>query len=125
MADEDGYPIEAELQRLREWPHEDIAGWFAYAKSIGHWWPTEVFGWYEYEGKDDFKRPVHVWQISTGGWSGNEEIISEMRAHPIWFFTWHQHTRGGHYEFRLAVPMSAPASPRRAARPGGPVGSER
>lgn len=101
MADEEGYPTEDELAKLRDWPAEDIPGWFAYVKSIGNYWPSETFGWHESDGVDELLgRPCHIWHISTGGWSGNEKIISEMEKHPIWWMTWHQHTRGGHYEFR-------------------------
>ena len=91
MSDEE-YPDEAELTRIREWPHTDAAGWFAYIKGL--WRYAESGYWTE-------SRPG-LYEISTGGWSGNEEIIAAMRANTIlWSLTWISSRRGGHYEFEV------------------------
>jgi hypothetical protein len=96
------YPTEDELQAIRVWPVDDLLGWFAHIKSTGNYWPAEAFGWSEFDSVDDFKRQVRVYHISTGGWSGNEEIIDAMRENTMcWILTWQEHRRGGHYAFSV------------------------
>lgn len=36
------YPTDDDLRRLREWPADDPAGWFDFARSI--WWAAD-WGW--------------------------------------------------------------------------------
>lgn len=100
MSDSDGYPTDEELKRIAAWPYTDLRGWFAFIKGAGNYWPAESFGWSEFDSVDDFKHATHVYHISTGGWSGNEEIINAMRENTMcWTLTWHEHRRGGHYAF--------------------------
>ena len=92
--DTDGYPGRTELDRIRNWPDDDFAGLMAFAKSI--WWMSD-WGWDEesVEGRTAFN-------ISTGGWSGNEEIIDAMMDNKMfWLFCWEQSRRGGHYIFKV------------------------
>jgi hypothetical protein len=87
------YPTDEELQQLRDWDFNDMRGWFDFAQSIGNYWPDDHF-WSE--------EPPGTFHISTGGWSGNEDIISAMSDNFIcWTQTWKVHRRGGHYEFEL------------------------
>ncbi len=38
--------------------------------------------------------------LSTGGWSGNEEIIDALQSnHVFWLMCWYETKRGGHYTF--------------------------
>jgi len=40
------------------------------------------------------------WELHTGGWSGNEEIIRAMQDNRVWWgMFWESSRRGGHYEF--------------------------
>lgn len=104
MPDSDGYPTEEELTRIRDWPSDDPFGWFTFIKLV--WWQPG-WGWKESGGVDN-QGHIRQYFISTGGWSGNEEIIHAMRDNFIlWTLTWESHRRGGHYEFRV---------PRREAR---------
>ena len=106
------YPTDDDLKRIREWPDDDSAGWLAFIRSI--WWSAD-WGWHSYEGIDDYKKPITIHLVSTGGWSGNEEIIDAMREQFIhWMMTWRSHRVGGHYEFR--VPR-AKVEPPPATRP--------
>ena len=100
MPDPTGSPIDDELARIREWPHDDPLGWFAFIK--GCWWMAE-WGWTEYGTEiGDGGISVTPIAISTGGWSGNEEIIGVMRQNNIlWSLTWQEHRRGGHYKFAV------------------------
>jgi len=84
------YPTRTELRNIENWPIGKASDWFDYIKSV--WWNAE---WgYRRRGKS-------IW-LSTGGWSGNEEIIGAMRENLIlWNVTWYTARRGGHYKFVL------------------------
>ncbi len=81
-------PTSPELARIREWPHSDFAGWMKYIAEI--WaYPDHI------TNKDG------VWHVSTGGWSGHEDIIEAMQANnTLWLLHWYSSRRGGHYQFR-------------------------
>lgn len=103
MSDPDGYPTDEELVDIRNWDVGDLPGWFAYIKQAGHYWNmTDPWGWNEEDGVDGLGHPARVYRISTGGWSGNEEIIAAMRDNTAcWHSTWESTRRGGHYEFAI------------------------
>lgn len=106
--DDADYPTKDDIQRLTEWgdpdgqsatPQFDANGAIDFMRSL--WWMPE---WGIREdftpeermvyGLDDDYRYV---QMSTGGWSGNEELM--MAFQERW---WRQqsivvHRRGGHY----------------------------
>jgi hypothetical protein len=98
------YPDTDELGRIESWPADDPLGWFAYIKSVGNYWPDPSWGWTEENGFD-LERPVRVIHVSTGGWSGNEDILEAMHANlMLWATTWTEHRRGGHYTFEVPTP---------------------
>jgi hypothetical protein len=101
-ADADGYPTDAACAYIAAWrPDEDSAWWadpdawrplLALVKDL--WWMPE-WGWLE----DRDQRTV---AISTGGWSGNESLITAMQQNQMfWRTCWWVSRRGGHYTFRL------------------------
>lgn len=97
MLDEDGYPTEEALALIEKWSYEDPKGWFNFIKSI--WWMRD-WGWRESALSED--DTVLCYNVSTGGWSGNESIISAMQQNRImWSTTWVSSRRGGHYVFEL------------------------
>lgn len=108
------YPDEATLSRIATWEiaWEDkgtfplYGPWFAFIKA--HWWMPD-WGWQEFDGEDD-GRPARVYHISTGGWSGNESLLSAMRDNFVCYgLTFYVHKRGGHYEFRMPRRVAMPA----------------
>jgi hypothetical protein len=86
MAD---YPSEQTLEMIRGWDGQDPYGFFDFIES--HWWMAD---W-------GFKRGKKYIYISTGGWSGNEDIIAAMQDNFVWFMCWIQSKRGGHYIFEI------------------------
>lgn len=99
LRDEDGYPTEAAIEIIENWPYDDIKGWFDFIGSI---WHLKDWGWTEVEEKHDYlDKMVHRYYISTAGWSGNESLIRAMENNKFfcWTLTWVQSRRGGHYIF--------------------------
>ena len=81
----DGYPEEDELAKLREWPAEDFDGAMRFLAERWNW--------------DHYIREVApgVWTVSTGGWSGHEDMIAALEESWVWGLHWRNHRRGGHY----------------------------
>lgn len=88
------------LQAIEQWESDPTAA-LAFVRK--HWWSAD-WGWDESDGTDEFKQPIRVYRISTGGWEGNEALIDAMRKNfVLWSMTWYSTRRGGHYEFRVAA----------------------
>jgi hypothetical protein len=103
--DGDGYPTEAALTRIEQWPLEDANGVLDFIKSL--WWMADwgVAGTLSAaeaeivhaEPEDRFLR------LATGGWSGNESLIDALDRHLILSaFLWCLSTRGGLHIYRYA-----------------------
>lgn len=86
------YPTRKELKTIRKWPittRKDTVDLLAYIKDIWERW-----GFFT-------KRGSTYW-LSTGGWSGNEEIIEAMKENAMfWMLCWYSSKRGGHYVFKI------------------------
>ena len=102
--DSDGYPLPETLKRIQEWEikePKDCLGLIAYVEQL--WIYPSYF--------TAHARRVRPWkhgrlqrryEISTGGWSGHEDIIEAMQSNWIfWALAWYSHRTGGHYEFRV------------------------
>ena len=93
------YPTDEEVAQVKQWEFttpESFVEFMAFVKSIGNYWPTDSFGWQQ-DGRK--------FSVSTGGWSGNEEILGAMQENwTFWAVCWKKHERGGHYEFELPDP---------------------
>jgi len=65
-----------------------------FVHSLWHW---PDWGWKELATDDRT-----TYDISTGGWSGNEELIGAMRENfMFWSMCWVSSRRGGHYIFEV------------------------
>lgn len=86
--DGDGYPTEAAYQRIKNWPVtlEPVA----LLDFIGSLWKYP----------DRWTVDDGIYTVSTGGWSGNEDLLAALRENPVyWMTTWVKSVRGGHYVF--------------------------
>lgn len=93
--DGDGYPTEAALERIAAWPTRDYNGLLEYVASL--WaYPDYVM-----------KAPeARTYVFATGGWSGNESLISALEQNILfWGMCWMSSQRGGRYEFVIPVPL--------------------
>ncbi len=96
MLDEYGYPTEEALEKIKEWPDDDMPGLIGFVKEL--WWMPD-WGWHE-KNEDDH---IH-YLISTGGWSGNEDLIGAMGSNQMfWLFCWYSSRVGGHFQFKVKV----------------------
>jgi hypothetical protein len=88
--DETGrYPSDAALAKIQDWPSD----WYALMSFIQGIWEYADWGW---------SKSGNKYNISTGGWSGNEDIIHAMQHNFLfWSLCWYSSKRGGHYEFRV------------------------
>jgi hypothetical protein len=99
MSDQDGYPTGDELAKARDWPGPQYAALMAFVKGI--WWCPDVC-WREEDVLDRHGQPCRRYKISTGGWSGNEDIVQALVENGVfWIVAWMEHRRGGHYVFEL------------------------
>jgi len=100
MPDQDGYPTDEELQRIRDWPLH-FEGLVEFVAQLWRY-PCGV------------KRRGRVVVLHTFGWSGNEEVIGALQQHPVfWCFCWQKSFRGGHYWFALPRPKGDHDAPAR------------
>lgn len=89
--DEDGYPTEEALDLVKGWGHED--GFVELLETVGQIWKYPDY--FECKGPGQY-------EISTGGWSGNEDLIEALQGNAMfWLCCWVQSTRGGHYIFEV------------------------
>jgi hypothetical protein len=101
LLDDDGYPTEYAIDIIQSWHWSDPRGWFDLIQSI---WYMRDWGWKEAEAIDEIFKEKNITAIyvSTAGWSGNESIIKSMqKSDMLWYLTWVQSRRGGHYIFEI------------------------
>lgn len=99
---DNGYPTEIELQRIEHWfddkPtdwNESLIGLITYVRER---WNYRDWGWHEADDKDG----TRFYSISTGGWSGNESLMSAMEKNWVfWALMFDSHRAGGHYILKL------------------------
>ena len=102
---DDGYPTEATLSSIakaepqadencHEWALRLLRDVFAI------WWGGEDM-WLKHK----FGEPgIVTLSVSTGGWSGNEDLIRALQENfYFWQTAWRCSERGGHYEFEFQV----------------------
>ncbi len=84
------YPTDEELAKVREWDTTN-GDWHEFMDYVEEIWWMPDWGW---------RRKGDVYYVSTGGWSGNEDIVAEMQHNMMfWVMYWYSSRRGGHYIF--------------------------
>ena len=83
----DGYPTEQTLQAIREWP--------IFETGLR---PLLEFMQKAWKYQDYARERDGLWTFSTGGWSGNEELIAALDTLPWRGLAWDvAQFNGGHY----------------------------
>ena len=94
----DPYPSEVTFRRIREYLGP-VSLFFDELKKI---WHPAGWGWRESIGYSGMRKKVRRFEISTGGWSGNEDMIAAMRRNFfLWHLSWVQQRVGGHFIFEV------------------------
>lgn len=84
------YPTEAELDLIRLWPTDKgFAELMEIVKDLWKW-------------PDRIQQDGSIFYLSTGGWSGNEDIIGALRENVLfWAMCWVASKQGGHHWFEI------------------------
>lgn len=95
MFDEFGYPDDDFLFTIQEWPiqsMDDCRKLLDYA----------IQGWRWKDSYTDIDGDRYV--LSTGGWSGNEDIVDALRENwMFWQLCWFSSRRGGRFVFDVSL----------------------
>lgn len=93
-----GYPTESALERIKAWPFEDLNGCLDFVASIWHWPDFGV----SHELRPEEAHVVgaeagdRYLRLATGGWSGNEDIVTAMCLNRMLnAFCWRMSASGG------------------------------
>jgi hypothetical protein len=108
----DGYPTNAELKKIQNWPHADFAGsdFVGLLEYVRSRWKFADAGYWRHPRlrRSQFRHPtkqnqnLQKYLVSTAGWSGNEALIGALEKNYIfWLMCWVQSRRGGHYIFEV------------------------
>jgi hypothetical protein len=97
----DRHPQERQLEMIRSWPDSDHLGLMEYVESL---WQIGEWGWKQQRNPFTGQVAFRTYQVSTGGRSGNEDIIAALEANrPFWEQSWVSYRLGGHYEFKVKM----------------------
>lgn len=89
--DKDGYPTEETLQFIQD--YKDLNWQSLIDFILAAWYWLDYAKW----------EPPDL-ELHTGGWSGNESIISALQENFVfWGLHWMKSERGGHFYFRVKV----------------------
>ncbi len=89
------YPTEKELTKIEMWDTLRF-GIIELVKYVGDIWKYADIEYFKFTGDRVLKLELH-----TGGWSGNEDIISSLKSNTMfWMICWQKSVRGGHYYFK-------------------------
>jgi hypothetical protein len=95
LTDQDGYPSGQTLTVIEDWAYTDIAGLIQF-----------ISPYFKQHGAvlDGCEPDIdeNLIALSTGGWSGCEDIIGAMKNNQVmWAVHWFSSRRGGHHKFAL------------------------
>lgn len=92
---DDDYPSDESLDAIKNWQLNQYIELMNFVKEI---WKYPDWGWEE----SNHPEGGVLYTISTGGWSGNEDIINALQDNTMfWLTCWQSSRRGGHYEFHV------------------------
>ena len=89
--DEDGYPTDETLEIIKHWNYKEH--YFELMEFIAEYFNSGY-------GRCELRTIDNTFEVVTGGWSGNESIISALKSNTLfWLTCWKSSKRGGYYEF--------------------------
>lgn len=96
--DSDGYPTEESLEQI-----ENYSGSAIYLmREVVDYFNNCGYG-VVYVNKPPSPAEKTVFELSTGGWSGCEDVIDALKNNRLWWVCcWRSLHRGGHYSFEVS-----------------------
>ena len=100
--DDDGYPTEDTLKRIVAWEYTDCIGLAEFIVSIWHY--GEPWAQLSNKRKDDLGYDYRELRLATGGWSGNETLISALDDNRMFtMLCWYYSQRGGLHVYHIPL----------------------
>lgn len=85
------YPPQAILDQIATWENYSLEGIEELFELIRDWWWMPTWGFKKIDSGH--------YELHTGGWSGNEEIIRALEKNEmLWEILLSEYRRGGHYK---------------------------
>lgn len=106
--DVNGYPTDETLDAIEHWPINKASDAEALMDFIGRAWSYPDYWRKQDHWRDQSRygiasRTVYRYTFSTGGWSGNESLVTALEhnvlAQMLGAYSWRV---GGHYEYRFS-----------------------
>lgn len=95
--DAEGYPTKRALRKIRNWPIGKPGFWEFVADCLHPTYSTME----KYPMPYTIKWPSTKIEITTGGWSGSEEVMNEVMNHVYGRLYWAATFRGGRFDFEV------------------------
>lgn len=94
------YPTEEQLKQIEEWHYKDFKNLALFIQSIWNW--GEEYARLSEPKKDTFGNEYQMFELITGGWSGNEDILHALhKNHMFRMMCWEASFRGGHHIYHI------------------------
>ena len=81
----DGYPHTIEIARIKTWPVQSMADLRGLLEYVRRRWKYDDMMWAESDETDDMLggRRYREYRMSTGGWSGNEDLVGALEVREV------------------------------------------
>ena len=102
--DKDGYPTDETLALIENWSPLDVRGLLRF---IAEAWKYSDRAPHRIDYTSSFVEALlepgyELWYATTGGWSGNEELIRAFQRNlTAWSLSWKASVSGGAYYWRV------------------------
>jgi hypothetical protein len=103
LHDEDGYPTQEALDYIKNWSIDSNNGEVKMGKHFGKANYNELIDYIKliWTYKDAIEYENGLLEIHTYGWSGNEDIIHELKNTDMWDLKFRCRQTGGHFYFKV------------------------
>lgn len=96
--DKYGYPSKKTLRAIEEWDYQDAWSLMAFVHEA---W-NESYGWFKNTAPKLDTNDGRYWCCTTGGWSGNEDILRALASNMmVYAICWNLSWRGGYHEYHM------------------------
>jgi hypothetical protein len=106
MDGDNNYPTQQALDYIKNWSYtyDKETNGIIFGEKYTHQNYNELIQYIEsiwWGGEDAITYKDGLLELHTLGWSGNEDIIHELKNTSLWFNTYRATRAGGHYYFKI------------------------